>query len=102
MASTTCSTADVLGPGRVVEVELGRLDCHDLGQGRPILLLHGLMLNAAHWRGVVPGLIETFRCVIPTLPLGAHTTPVTAIDRLTVGGLADAVEELVRAWQLED
>jgi pimeloyl-ACP methyl ester carboxylesterase len=38
------------------------------GAGDPIVLLHGPMANAAHWMGVVTGLVATHRVIVPDLP----------------------------------
>jgi pimeloyl-ACP methyl ester carboxylesterase len=38
------------------------------GAGDPIVLLHGPMAHAAHWMGVVPGLVGTHRVIVPDLP----------------------------------
>jgi pimeloyl-ACP methyl ester carboxylesterase len=39
----------------------------DLGDGPVIVLLHGVPLNSAHWRGVVGQLRDRFRCIAPDL-----------------------------------
>lgn len=39
----------------------------DLGAGPSVVLLHGVPLNSAHWRGVVGQLRDRFRCVAPDL-----------------------------------
>lgn len=38
-----------------------------------IVLLHGPMANATHWRWVIPGLAATHRVVVPDLP--GHGVP---------------------------
>jgi pimeloyl-ACP methyl ester carboxylesterase len=38
------------------------------GNGPPVVLLHGPMGNAAHWMGVIPGLVATHRVIVPDLP----------------------------------
>lgn len=85
----------VLGDPLTIDVSLGPLDCHVVGTGRPVLLLHGLMVNAAHWRHLVPELLDGFRCIVPTLPMGSHSRAVCAADQLSIGGLASAVEDLL-------
>ena len=37
-----------------------------------LVLLHGLMMDASLWDDVIAGLSPSYRCVAPTLPLGAH------------------------------
>ncbi len=36
------------------------------------LAANGLMMDASLWDGVIPELSAGYRCVAPTLPLGAH------------------------------
>jgi pimeloyl-ACP methyl ester carboxylesterase len=51
------------------------------GEGKPVVLLHGPMANATHWRWVIPGLAATHRVVVPDLPgHGASESGEGAID----------------------
>lgn len=47
---------------------LGRLDCRVFGQGRPLVLLHGIQGTAEAWLPVAQRLADTHRCVLPNLP----------------------------------
>jgi pimeloyl-ACP methyl ester carboxylesterase len=38
------------------------------GDGPPVVLLHGPMANATHWREIIPGLATGHRVVVPDLP----------------------------------
>jgi pimeloyl-ACP methyl ester carboxylesterase len=38
------------------------------GDGPPVVLLHGPLGYAAHWMGVIPGLVPSHRVVVPDLP----------------------------------
>ena len=38
------------------------------GDGPPVVLLHGPSGYAAHWMGVIPGLVATHRVIVPDLP----------------------------------
>ena len=51
------------------------------GDGSPVVLLHGPMGNAAHWMGVIPGLVASHRMIVPDLPgHGASEVPDGRID----------------------
>ncbi len=41
----------------------------DLGQGEPVVFLHGLVGLNDHWEGVVRGVSDRFRCILLELPL---------------------------------
>jgi pimeloyl-ACP methyl ester carboxylesterase len=47
----------------------------DTGTGSTILFVHGVYVTGALWNDVVAELGEGFRCIAPTWPLGAHSTP---------------------------
>jgi len=51
------------------------------GKGRPVVLLHGPMAYAAHWMGVIPGLVQDHTVIVPDLPgHGASETGEDALD----------------------
>lgn len=90
-----------LGERRLVDTARGTVACWDRGEGPPVVLLHGLGVNAAHWRKVVPLLAERFRCVVPELPLGSHDVPMPRGADLSLDGLADLVDDLLAALGLD-
>ena len=45
------------------------------GDGPTLVFLHGLAMDGTVWRHVVGDLRVDYRCVVPTLPLGATTAP---------------------------
>ena len=45
------------------------------GDGQVVVLLHGVLMNGSLWDGVVDGLRDHCRCIVPELPFGAHRTP---------------------------
>ena len=50
----------------------------DTGGDEPIVvLLHGVLMNGTLWDEVVGGLGDRYRCIVPELPFGAHTTPMS-------------------------
>jgi pimeloyl-ACP methyl ester carboxylesterase len=87
---------------RVLHTTLGSLDCVDVGAGPPVLLLHGLHMDGGLWDDVVADLSRDHRCVVPTLPLGAHRRPVPEGADLSVVAVAGLVDEVVAQLGLED
>jgi pimeloyl-ACP methyl ester carboxylesterase len=90
-----------LGEPRYLDVPQGRLRAFDAGSGRPIVFVHGLVVNANLWRKVVARLSTDYRCVALDLPLGAHTVPMPSAD-LSPHGLADLIADSIEALELED
>src|SRR5215207_1719834 len=81
----TCGALGV----RMTEVELsaGSILYEDTGgEGPVVVLCHGLLMTASLWDGVVAELGPGFRCVRPTLPLGAHRRPMRAAADLSLRG----------------
>jgi pimeloyl-ACP methyl ester carboxylesterase len=86
-----------------VEVSRGTIDYEDTGgEGPVIVLLHGLIMDGSLWRHVVGDLRTDYRCVLPTLPLGAHRRPMRADADLSMRGIAETIGELLEALDLRD
>ena len=51
-----------------------------------VVLCHGLLMTASLWDEVVEELGSGFRCVRPTLPLGAHRRPMRPEADLSLRG----------------
>jgi pimeloyl-ACP methyl ester carboxylesterase len=92
--------AQELGAARTLELDGGRLDAHVTGEGPAVVFVHGLLVNANLWRGVVPRL-DGFTRVALDLPLGSHRVPMPA-RRLTPDDLGALIGEAVEALGLED
>ena len=88
-------------PTAEAALSAGALRYHDLGQGTPVVLLHGLLLNSAFWRKVAPALVGRARVVAPDLPLGGHRVPMRAGADLAPPAIADLVAELLDHLGLE-
>jgi pimeloyl-ACP methyl ester carboxylesterase len=81
----------------------GTIDYTDSGGDGPVLvLLHGVNMDASLWREVVRELGPGFRCVCPTLPLGAHRRAMDRPELVTHRGVAAMVGELLEALDLRD
>jgi pimeloyl-ACP methyl ester carboxylesterase len=88
-------------PTAEAPLSAGALRYHDLGQGTPVVLLHGLLLNSAFWRKVAPALVGRARMIAPDLPLGGHRVPMRAGADLAPPAIADLVAELLDHLGLE-
>lgn len=87
---------------RVVELSAGPITYDDTGGSGPALvLMHGLPMNGAQWRKVVP-LLPDYRCIRPTMPLGAHTTAMHEDADLSQRGQALLLTEFLDALDLRD
>lgn len=87
---------------QIVELSAGPIEYLDSGDGPPLVFLHGAMKDARVWREVVPLLEPRYRCIRPTMPLGAHRLPMRSNADLTVAGLARLTGEFLTALDLHD
>jgi pimeloyl-ACP methyl ester carboxylesterase len=71
------------------------------GNGPPIVFVHGLLVDGRLWRKVVAELEGEFRCIVPDLPLGSHTTPMKPGADMTPRGVATLIADFIRALGLE-
>lgn len=79
-----------------VETADGWLDLRQVGQGKTVLFVHGLMVNGHVWDPLLPGLRDRFRLVLPDLPLGGHRTPLKPDADCSLEAHAARVVELAR------
>lgn len=84
-----------------VELSAGPIDYEDSGgTGPTLVLLHGVLLDSGQWRAVARRLDSECRCVLPTLPLGGHRTPMHPDADLSLLGQARLVAEFLEALDL--
>ena len=90
-------------PGQV-ELSAGTVDYQDTGGDGPVVvLLHGLLMDASLWDGVMAGLSSAgYRCVAPTLPLGAHRHAMHPDADLSLPGIARLVPQFLDRLGLQD
>ena len=92
-----------LGVPAAVELPQGTVRYFERGAGRPVVFVHGLLVNAELWRKVVPAVAEAgFRCIAPDLPLGAHELPLRPDADLSPPGVADLIADFLDALDLRD
>lgn len=85
-----------------VEVPAGPIAYDDSGGDGPVLVFgHGLLMDGRQWRKVIP-LLPGYRCITPTLPLGAHTVPMNDDADLTQTGVAGILADFLEALDLGD
>ena len=65
----------------------------DTGGDGPVVVLHGVLMGGSLWDTVVEGLGDRYRCIVPELPFGAHTTPMPDDADLSLPALATLIAE---------
>jgi pimeloyl-ACP methyl ester carboxylesterase len=86
-----------------IELTAGTIEYDDTGGDGPVLvLLGGGLMDARVWDPVVEDLRSDHRCVVPTLPLGAHRKPMRRNADLSLHGFGAIVGELLAGLDLHD
>jgi pimeloyl-ACP methyl ester carboxylesterase len=85
-----------------VDLSAGRVRYRDTGEGPPLVFVHGLLVDGRLWRKVTPALEGEFRCIVPDLPLGAHTVPMKPDADVSPPGLARLIVEFLEKLDLDD
>ncbi|MCS7085912.1 MAG: alpha/beta fold hydrolase [Bacteroidia bacterium] len=68
----------------------------DVGEGKPVVLLHGLFGALSNWTGLIEGFRHRYRLILPLLPIYDTKSSVPP----TVEGLADFVAEFMNRLRL--
>ena len=86
-----------------VELSAGTVDYQDTGgDGPAIVFSHGVLMDSSLWRDVVADLRVDHRCLLPTLPLGAHRRPMHPDADLSMRGIAGLIGEFLERLDLHD
>ncbi len=81
-----------------VQTSQGPIEYADTGGDGPVVVLFGgLAIGPSLWDGVVAELAGSHRCIVLTLPWGAHRLPMDADADLSLAGHARIVCEAVQA-----
>jgi len=94
--------AELHRPPQEVRLPQGTIRYRDTGAGKPLVFVHGLLVDGTLWRKVTPLLEGEFRCVVPDLPLGSHRVPMNPDADLSPPGVARIVADFITALDLED
>jgi len=72
----------------------------DVGSGPVIVFVHGVYVAGGVWDACVEAL-DGFRCIVPTWPLGGHSTPTNGAD-ISAAATARRIPALLEALDLHD
>lgn len=101
-APTTATQARAPGPSdAAVDLAQGRVAYRDLGEGEPILFVHGLLVDGRLWDGVAERLAAGHRCLVVDWPMGSHTTAMDPDADLSPPGMVEVIVAFCDALSLE-
>ena len=88
--------------GHELELPQGQIRYRDSGAGRPLVFVHGLLVDGLLWRKVTPLLDGEFRCIAPDWPLGSHRVALAPSADRSPRGMARLVADFLEKLELED
>jgi pimeloyl-ACP methyl ester carboxylesterase len=87
---------------REIQLPQGVLRYRDVGEGRPLVFVHGVFTDGRLWDPVVGHLQGRFRCVVPDWPLGAHLIAMRRRADMSPRGVAQLITDFMAALDLHD
>ncbi len=85
-----------------IELPAGRIRYREAGEGKPVVFVHGYLVDGRLWDGVVDSLSDRCRCIAPDWPIGAQQIAMKPDADLTPYGIAATINSLLEALDLED
>jgi len=90
------------GQRKEIDLPAGRIRYREAGSGKPIVFVHGYLVDGRLWDGVVDNLADGFRCLAPDWPIGAQQIAMKPGADLTPPGIAAIISSFLEALDLED
>jgi pimeloyl-ACP methyl ester carboxylesterase len=88
--------------GHEIALRQGGVRYRDTGEGKPLVFVHGLLVDGLLWRKVTPLLEGEFRCIVPDWPLGSHRLALAPSADRSPRGMAHLIADFLGALELED
>ena len=87
---------------REIDLPAGRIRYREAGEGKPIVFVHGYLVDGRLWDGVVDRLADRYRCIAPDWPIGAQQIAMSPDADLSPPGIAAIVHSFLEELGLED
>ena len=87
---------------REIDLPAGRIRFREAGEGKPIVFVHGFLVDGRLWSGVVDRLSDRYRCLAPDWPMGSHQVAMGPDADLSPYGMADLISSFLDTLDLKD
>ncbi len=87
---------------REIDLPAGKVRYRDAGEGKPVVFVHGYLVDGRLWDGVVDNLSDGFRCLAPDWPIGAQQVAMKPNADLSPYGVAAIIASFLEALDLND
>jgi pimeloyl-ACP methyl ester carboxylesterase len=85
-----------------IDLPAGRIRYREAGEGKPVVFVHGYLVDGRLWDGVVDQLSDRCRCIAPDWPIGAQQIAMNPDADLSPPGIAATIASFLEALDLED
>ena len=85
-----------------IDLPAGRIRYREAGEGRPVVFVHGYLVDGRLWDDVLDSLSDRCRCLAPDWPIGAQQIAMNADADLSPYGIAATIAGFLEALDLED
>jgi pimeloyl-ACP methyl ester carboxylesterase len=85
-----------------IDLPAGRIRYREAGEGKPIVFVHGYLVDGRLWDGVVDRLADRFRCLAPDWPMGSQQVAMNPAADLSPPGVAATIARFLEALDLDD
>jgi pimeloyl-ACP methyl ester carboxylesterase len=85
-----------------IDLPAGRIRYREAGSGKPVVFVHGYLVDGRLWDGVVDRLSDRCRCIAPDWPIGAQQIAMKPDADLSPPGIAATIASFLEALDLED
>jgi pimeloyl-ACP methyl ester carboxylesterase len=85
-----------------IQLPTGRIRYREAGEGKPVVFVHGFLVDGRLWDGVVDQLADRCRCIAPDWPIAAHQVAMNPGADLSPPGIAALIAGFLEALDLED
>jgi pimeloyl-ACP methyl ester carboxylesterase len=87
---------------REIQLPAGTIRYREAGEGKPVVFVHGYLVDGRLWDGVVDRLSDRCRCIAPDWPIGAQQIAMSPDADLSPPGIAGIIASFLEALDLED
>ncbi|HET7053920.1 MAG TPA: alpha/beta hydrolase [Solirubrobacterales bacterium] len=92
----------VIADRKEIELPAGTVRYREAGEGKPVVFVHGFLVDGRLWDGVVDALSGRCRCLAPDWPIGAQQIAMKPDADLSPYGVAAIVASFLEALDLHD
>jgi pimeloyl-ACP methyl ester carboxylesterase len=85
-----------------IDLPAGRIRYREAGEGKPVVFVHGFLVDGRLWDGVVDRLSDRCRCIAPDWPIAAQQIAMKPDADLSPPGIAALISSFLAALDLDD